>query len=198
MKGFESKDNKMLKQIIVKKEDMKKILLDLKSAYKYKNKFIEENYNVSFGILILENFLVIVEYVLKNFNINMGFATSLKYNDKTEEYILNFEFDRFYDVDLKAKTKDEIDEFLKELSEVEKDILEDFLDKAPTIENILEKISTFCNNTNNMDESIKAYKEENAEMKKSMLDYRIMKGLFDVFALNVMKDTVTKEYLLGE
>lgn len=195
MKGFLIKDNKLEKVLIIKKEELKEVFMELKSSYKYKEKFIEENYNVSFGILVIENFLVIVEYVLKNYNVNVGVKTSLKYDVEKEEYILRFEINRFYDFDLSDKNETEINDYMNAVDSLEMDVLNDYLDKIPDTDNIREKIFTFCNNTNNIDESIKTYKANNKEVKKKELNFVILKGLFDVFALNVLKDTVIKDYI---
>lgn len=198
MQDFIIENGKILRKIKIKNDVFKDIFIKLESKFKYKNKFIEENYNVSFGILVIENFLVLTEYVLKNFNINVGFKTELKYDSKNEEYILYFEIDRFYDLDMIIKTKEEISDYLNSLTEMENDVLNDYISKIPTKENIIDKIFSYCEKTNNIDESIKRFKEENKEVKKSLLDFSILKGLFDVFALNVLKDTVTKDYLLEE
>ncbi|MGL5754604.1 MULTISPECIES: hypothetical protein [Bacteria] len=198
MQDFIIEEGKISRKISIKNNEFKNIFIKLESKFKYKNKFIEENYNTSFGILVIENFLVLTEYVLKNFNINVGFKTNLKYDSRNEEYSFFFEIDRFYDLDMTNKAKEEISNYLKTLTEMENDVLNDYTSKIPTKENILDKIFSYCEKTNNIDESIKRFKEENEEVKKSLLDFAILKGLFDVFALNVLKDVVTKDYLLEE
>ncbi|MGL4865734.1 MAG: hypothetical protein ACRC5S_03645 [Cetobacterium sp.] len=198
MQDFIIEEGKISRKISIKNNEFKNIFIKLESKFKYKNKFIEENYNTSFGILVIENFLVLTEYVLKNFNINVGFKTNLKYDSRNEEYLFFFEIDRFYDLDMTNKAKEEISNYLKTLTEMENDVLNDYTSKIPTKENILDKIFSYCEKTNNIDESIKRFKEENEEVKKSLLDFAILKGLFDVFALNVLKDVVTKDYLLEE
>lgn len=198
MQDFIVEEGKISRKISIKNNDFKDIFIKLESKFKYKNKFIEENYNTSFGILVIENFLVLTEYVLKNFNINVGFKTNLKYDSRSEEYLFFFEIDRFYDLDMTNKAKEEISNYLEALTEMENDVLNDYTSKMPTKENILDKIFSYCEKTNNIDESIKRFKEENEEVKKSLLDFAILKGLFDVFALNVLKDVVTKDYLLEE
>lgn len=195
MLGFEFKNGKIIKRLKVKNEDFKKIMLDLKSVYKYKNVFIKDNYNSSFAILILENFLVVIQYVLNNFNNNIGFETKVLFDEREDTYNIYLEINKFYDMDLSSLSEEEYKSCIEKMGEIEKDVLEDFLMKLPTQENLGEKISTYCDRTNNMDESIKAYKENNAEIKKSKFDFYILHGLFDVYALNVLKDMVTKEYL---
>lgn len=199
LRGFKEFDGKLERKFSIKREEFKNILLELKSIYGYKNKFIENNFNVTFAIIVIENFLVLSEAVFRKYNVNVELFTKVRYEENTDSLNVYNTITRFYDYDLTTKTAEEIKNYFKDLSETEVIVLRDFLDRLPNdSESFLKRIAEYCYGTNNIDDSIREYKENNKEIKKTMLDFTILNGLFGNMALVVLKDLAKNEYLEGD
>lgn len=178
----------------IPKEEFKNILLNLKSGIKFKNLFIEEYFNTTFGIVILENLLVLSEYLLKQENSNIILKTELDYSVSKENYIMRMEIQKFYGTELFEMNEEEISKFLEEIDPLEEEVLEEYLKRLFNDGNCIERVTHYVTTTDNIDDLIRGYKKENEQVKKQALSNHILIGLFDVHAPVVKRDLLLKEY----
>lgn len=178
----------------IPKEEFKNILLNLKSSIKFKNLFIEEYFNTTFGIVVLENLLVLSEYLLQQENSNIILKSELEYSVSKESYIVRMEIQKFYGTELFKMEEEELVKFLEDLDTLEEEVLEEYLERLFKPVNCLDRVKHYITTTDNIDDLIREYKKENKQVKKSALSNHILKGLFDVHAPVVKKDLLLKEY----
>lgn len=197
MENLIIKENQLYNVTEFEISKMKEILLSMKCKYKLKNVFIEKYFNESFAILTMETFYLMLNSILKVEFADIEFNTDITFKEN-KIYIKLF-LNKFYNTDFNSLSKEQIEFIMKKMSEPEKFILENFLEKFPTTDTINNKIELFFKTILDFDDIIKKIKnnlDPNTE-KNEQLSFINLSLLKELFGTNFII-IVTENKLLSE
>lgn len=186
-------------KIIIKKEDLKNHLLGLKSNFKkLMDNFFTKNFNTSFGILTLMNYLLILKVRLYEINPNINMDLSITADE--ENFYIRFILERFYEKDFTKYNNEQAEVFFNtKLNEEEKYVLGAYISNIVTEKQIEERFDVFVNFSFNIDNYIKILKEDvkNGKLDKKMFNFKMLEILFDIYAIIVLQNQLEtqKEYM---
>lgn len=186
-------------KIVIKKEDLKNHLLGLKSNFKkLMDNFFTKNFNTSFGILTLMNYLLILKVRLYEINPNINMDLSITADEKN--FYIRFILERFYEKDFTKYNNEQAEVFFNtKLNEEEKYVLGAYISNIVTEKQIEERFDVFVNFSFNIDNYIKILKEDvkNGKLDKKMFNFKMLEILFDIYAIIVLQNQLEtqKEYM---
>lgn len=186
-------------KIVIKKEDLKNHLLGLKSNFKkLMDNFFTKNFNTSFGILTLMNYLLILKVRLYEINPNINMDLSITADE--ENFYIRFILERFYEKDFTKYNNEQAEVFFNtKLNEEEKYVLGTYISNIVTEKQIEERFDVFVNFSFNIDNYIKILKEDvkNNKLDKKMFNFKMLEILFDIYAIIVLQNQLEtqKEYM---
>lgn len=186
-------------KIVIKKEDLKNHLLGLKSNFKkLMDNFFTKNFNTSFGILTLMNYLLILKVRLYEINPNINMDLSITADE--ENFYIRFILERFYEKDFTKYNNEQAEVFFNtKLNEEEKYVLGAYISNIVTEKQIEERFDVFVNFSFNIDNYIKILKEDvkNGKLDKKMFNFKMLEILFDIYAIIVLQNQLEtqKEYM---
>lgn len=192
-------EHKPCVKIIIKKEDLKNHLLELKSNFKkLMDNFFIKNFNTSFGILTLMNYLLILKVRLYETNPNINMDLSITADE--ENFYVRFILEKFYDIDFTKYNVEQAEVFINtKLNEEERYVLDTYISNIVTEKQIEERFDVFVNFSFNIDNYIKVLKEDvkNRKLDKKMFNFKMLEILFDIYAIIVLKNQLEtqKEYM---
>lgn len=93
--GLMKFENSIGYEMFLEKEEFKKMMLDLPTAFKFKDVFLEDNLNTTFAIVVMENLLVITDTLLNKYNPSISFKSELSYIKEEEKFRLRMHIGEF-------------------------------------------------------------------------------------------------------
>ena len=174
-------------------------LLGLKSNFKkLMDNFFTKNFNTSFGILTLMNYLLILKVRLYEINPNINMDLSITADE--ENFYIRFILERFYEKDFTKYNNEQAEVFFNtKLNEEEKYVLGAYISNIVTEKQIEERFDVFVNFSFNIDNYIKILKEDvkNGKLDKKMFNFKMLEILFDIYAIIVLQNQLEtqKEYM---
>lgn len=189
--------NRMCIKAIIKKDVLKNKFFNLKTTYKkFMQKYIEKNFNETFGIVSLTSYFLLLKTRLYQENPNINIDVLITYDD--ENFYIRFNILEFYDRDLSKYNNDQLELLYKNhFDENEKEVLNDYIKNIPDEEFLNNNIHKFINMMFNCDDLIKELKQKvsNKKMTLEQMEFEISKYYFGSFALSINKNLAINELL---
>ena len=189
--------NRICTKTIIKKDVLKSKFFDLKTTYKkFMQKYIEKNFNETFGIVSLTSYFLLLKTRLYQENPNINIDVLITYDN--ENFYIRFNIIEFYDRDLSKYNNDQLELLYKNhFDENEKEVFNDYIKNIPNDEFLNNNIHKFINMMFNCDDLIKELKQKvsNKEMTLEQMEFEISKYFFGSFALSINKNLAVDELL---